>query len=228
MMNCIIVDVGERLNRSLVRLCEKIEDLQVIATCKTGTEALKALHRSKIDLMILDQIDPKDESWGDVTSDEKMPPVIMIGHPGTSIIESLGIFPADFISRPVSQGRLETAVKRARRRSRIMKPVRRGPELSVRENNKIIRIPYPDILYMTYGDDGSEIHTLDGIRLVQESLPEMLDMLEDERFFKVSRNYIVNVAKISEVFDTGLVIGGVTIPISRAKRPVLDARRASI
>lgn len=224
MMNCIIVDNGGRGHRSLVRLCEQIEDLMVLGLYHNGTDVLKSLRRYKVDLIILDQRDAQVDAIGELGG-VSLPPVIVVGSPNPELPELLGTFPADIIAWPMSVARLETALLRARRRRKRFGNERNEPEIVLRLEDRQVRVPYGDILYMKYGEQGGlHVFSLDGEFLLDDSIESVLEGVEDERFFKVNKESLVNVDKITEVNRTSILVGGVELAISRALKTVLKSR----
>ena len=58
-MKCIIVDDDELSCLNLKRLCKKVDDLEVVAICNDGFEAINILKNKKVDFIFLDIIMPE-------------------------------------------------------------------------------------------------------------------------------------------------------------------------
>ncbi|MFM8451045.1 MAG: LytR/AlgR family response regulator transcription factor, partial [Haliscomenobacter sp.] len=72
--------------------------------------------------------------------------------------------------------------------------------------------------------DYVRIKTQDGTFLIHSTIKSIDDKIQDPRFLKVHRSYIVNLQHIIEIAESTLLIEQFQIPISRANRPVLINR----
>ena len=94
-------------------------------------------------------------------------------------------------------------------------------EIFIRQGSGYVKVPYDDILYIENIGDYVRIKTREDSHLIHSTLKRIGEKLADNVFVKVHRSFIINLNKISNIADTGLVIEDKHIPISRANRPKL-------
>ncbi|MFN4254841.1 MAG: LytR/AlgR family response regulator transcription factor [Saprospiraceae bacterium] len=94
----------------------------------------------------------------------------------------------------------------------------------VRENNRLVRVPCDEILYFENVGDYIRIKTTSGQHIIHGTLKSLEERLDDPRFQKVHRTYIVNLAKIKDIEEGSLIIEKTVIPVSRAHRAELMSR----
>lgn len=94
----------------------------------------------------------------------------------------------------------------------------------VRENNRLVRVPCDEILYFENVGDYIRIKTTSGQHIIHGTLKSLEERLDDPRFQKVHRTYIVNLTKIKDIEEGSLIIEKTVIPVSRAHRAELMSR----
>lgn len=216
-MKCIIVEKEVPARRALARLCEKIEDLQVIACCSDGLEAAQVHERESVDLLLvgtnLDTVSP--------SSMVAPRPQVIVVTDGNDSEGLLAVQASDILSKPLSIGRLRKAVERVRLRSRLLRPEESTDEVYLRNDGRLLRIRYNDILFAEAVGMSVVLHTPFESYDLDMTLQELSYKLEDKRFEKVNRSFIVNLSKVLSVGETSLSLADRDIPISRAMRPML-------
>ena len=100
----------------------------------------------------------------------------------------------------------------------------RADELFVREDGHLVRIACDDILYFENVGDYIRIKTTNGQHIFHGTLKGVDEKLNDPRFLKVHRTFIVNLSKIKDIEEHNLVIERTVIPISRANKGELLSR----
>ncbi|MFT5692317.1 MAG: two-component system LytT family response regulator [Oceanicoccus sp.] len=119
-LRTIIVD-DERLARKLLRvLLEQSPDIEIIAECVNGREALDAARELTPDLMFLD-IQMPGMSGFDVIKQlqtDLMPMVVFCTAYQRYALDAFDLHAVDYLLKPVDEKRLQRAVERAQKRSR--------------------------------------------------------------------------------------------------------------
>ena len=117
-LKTVIVD-DEPLARKLLRaLLSDIPEIEVIAECKNGREAVKAARESEPDLLILDVQMPGVNGF-DVIKElqaDLMPIVIFCTGYQRYALDAFDLHAVDYLLKPVDAGRLLRAVQRAQLR----------------------------------------------------------------------------------------------------------------
>ena len=118
-LRTIIVD-DEPLARRLMRtMLSDIEDIELVAECRNGREALAAVQGFQPDLMLLDIKMPGMTGF-DVVRElqaDIMPMVIFCTAYQRYALDAFDLHAVDYLLKPVDEGRLQRAVARAVMRS---------------------------------------------------------------------------------------------------------------
>lgn len=98
---------------------------------------------------------------------------------------------------------------------------------TVRSNRKTSRIEYDNLLYIESMADYIKIHQESGGEVVsREKISHIEDDLPD-RFLRIHRSFIVNIAKITSYSREEVILGEVELPVSRTYRSKVINRLSS-
>lgn len=220
-MRCIVIDAEGFSSRSLARLLEKVKDIEIVSVARSGQEGQNSQDREQADLLLVNSSIP-DLSFLKQSSENHLPQIIFVS-PNRDHPEATYNYTAtDYLSQPLSVTRLEKSIDRARLRKRRLEPSEPNQELFLRLETGLQRIKYDDIIYIEKVEGGCQIRTATGYVKVDWHLRESLEKLDDKRFQKVNRDYVVNLAKVTGIQATSLTISDQVLTISRASRPMLE------
>ena len=221
-MRCLIVDDDEMARASLEHLCSKMDELEIVASCDNGIEAMKLLKRESIDLVFLD-IEMPDLSGLDLVKTlDHLPQIIFVSGHTKYAVEAFEYHVTDFLVKPIDLPRLIKAVDHARHLMEKKQQTNDLRELFVKVDGRLVRLSYDDILYVESIGDYVIFHTVKKERFIVHSTLKNIDAkLQHPEFLKVHRAFVVNLTKIVDIEESNLVIGDKVIPISRAHRPIL-------
>lgn len=221
-MRCLIVDDDEMARTSLEHLCAKTGELEIVASCDNGIEAMKLLKQESIDLVFLD-IEMPDLSGLDIVKTlDHLPQIIFVSGHTKYAIEAFEYHVTDFLVKPIDLPRLIKAVEHAQSLMEKKHEETDLKELFVKVDGRLVRLSYDDILYVESIGDYVIFHTVKKERFIVHSTLKNIDAkLQHPEFLKVHRAFVVNLTKIVDIEESNLVIGDKVIPISRAHRPIL-------
>jgi two-component system LytT family response regulator len=145
----------------------------------------------------------------------------------------------DYLLKPVSQERLREAVERVRSRrpseseaqiDRILKNIHRPPvHLLARTSDRYLVIPQSEVIYLSSEGGLTRLHTRERCLVLDPSLNQLETCLDDQTFFRVSRNAIVNLGAVAEVrpligrLGQAVLNNGVRLEVSRRRiKPLLE------
>ncbi len=225
-LKCIIVDDDLMARTALERLCEKNKNLELLLTFENGKTALDFLsNTSGIDLMFLDIEMPILTGIEVLEKLPVVPMVIFTTSRTDYAYEAFEFNAIDYIRKPITAPRFDQAVDKA-----LMVLQKRqvfqaeSNEIYVREDGRYIRVPCDDILFFENVGDYVRVKTVKSQHIIHGTLKSIDEKLNDARFLKVHRTYIVNLSKIKDIEENSLVIDKNVIPISRANKGELLGR----
>jgi len=143
---------------------------------------------------------------------DTLPEIIFITAHNEFAIRAFEMNAVDYLLKPYSQDRLIAAVQKAKERihtgSRqsvsihqlVQQPLAAALErVVVKTGNKIKVIPVDKISYIEAQDDFVMIYTDEGKHLKQGTMKYYEDHLDDTRFIRVHRSYIVRIEQVTQL-----------------------------
>lgn len=255
----IIVD-DEPLGRSrIAALLEDEEDIEVIAQCGDGVEALRVIGESNPDLLFLDVQIPEMTGFELLDALDRFDPpvVIFVTAHDEFALRAFDVHALDYILKPFDDERFYHALDRARVQIRDHDATtlhhrlrdfltdapdfRRGPSTSENERRRLTRIVVKDgdrILFLKVDDVDwieaadyyAKIHVGGQTYLIRETLANLEEQLDPERFVRIHRSTIVNLDRVQEMqpwFHGAFVVilvDGTELRLSRSRREHLQSR----
>jgi two-component system, LytTR family, response regulator len=233
-LSVAIVD-DEELARSILReYLASQPDVDVVAECSNGFEAVKAVADLKPDLMLLDVQMPKLNGFEVLELIGTETPVIFVTAFDSYAIRAFEIHAVDYLLKPFSAGRLAEALERARLRIRRGEPVpvreiaaagreRARPlhRFLIRDRADVHVVPIAKVDYIESQDDYVAIRSGGRSHLKEQTLAELETLLDSRAFVRIHRRYILNVSRLVriEVTDTdsriAVLADGSRLPVSR-------------
>lgn len=114
-LKTVLVD-DEPLALELIKIClQEFPEIQIVAECRNGEEAIEATVRLKPDLMFLDIQMPGKNGFEVVKAlqSDLMPMVIFITTYPQYALDAFDLHAVDYIPKPLDEERLQRAVQRA-------------------------------------------------------------------------------------------------------------------
>lgn len=230
----LIVD-DEELARGILReWLTQHTDIEIVAECSNGFEAVKAATELKPDLLLLDIQMPKLDGFdvlelvgGDI-------PVIFITAYDTYAVRAFEVHAVDYLLKPFSAERLTEALDRARTQIRsrehpsvrdLLSTVRSERPLQrilIRERADVHVIPVEKIDYIESQDDYVAVRSGGRSYLKEQTLADLETLLDPGGFVRIHRRYVLNLARLAKielaVTDSriAVLIDGTQLPISRS------------
>jgi two-component system, LytTR family, response regulator len=231
----------ERLKGSLT----KVPEIEVVAECTNGLEALSAIRQKTPDLAFLDVRMPELDAFGvlERLKEERLPAIILVTGHGHFALRAFEIHAVDYLLKPFDDERLQLALRRARDRlhpgapelnrssASVVTPAgergaKRLERVVVESSGRLIPIRTIDIDWISAADNYVELHMGTKSYLLRTTITELAKRLPD-RFARIGRSVLVNMDRIKEFQakshgDYSLVLQtGVTLQGSRNYRDCL-------
>jgi two-component system LytT family response regulator len=211
-IKAIIMD-DEELARTLIRnYLKDIPGIEIIADCENGFDGLKAIDSLRPDLVFLDIQMPKLNGFEMLELMDNPPEIIFITAHNEYAIRAFELNAVDYLLKPYSKDRLVNAVQKAGERIRsgnsqagkvsrlIQQPLSGKLErIVVKSGTKIKVIPVDKITFIEAQDDYVMIYSDEGKHLKQGTMKYYEDNLDDSKFVRVHRSYIVRIDQVTQL-----------------------------
>jgi two-component system LytT family response regulator len=211
-IKAIIID-DEELARELIKnYLKEFQEIELVGECENGFDAVKSISELRPDLVFLDIQMPKLNGFETLELIENPPEVIFITAHNEYAIRAFEMNAVDYLLKPYARERLISAVQKAIDRIRkgstagtgiselIRQPLTEKLErIVVKSGTKIRVIPVDKITYLEAQDDYVMIHTEEGKHLKQGTMKYYEDNLDEARFIRVHRSYIVRIDQVTQL-----------------------------
>ncbi|MBG7630342.1 MAG: response regulator transcription factor [Bacteroidetes bacterium] len=227
--NCIIVDDEPMAREILENHLQKIEAINVVATCKNAIEAFNEINSTKIDLIFLDINMPEISGLSFAKSINKNIKVIFTTAYREYAIDGFNLQAVDYLLKPISFERLFQAVNKYLGENKVVE-VTNIPKITpekndfifVRADRKMVKINFSEITFIESLSDYVKIHLNDKTIVTRETISNIEAKLPKSNFLRIHRSYIIAIAKIDSFTNEFIEVGKKAIPISRSyKKDVL-------
>lgn len=236
-IRAVIVDDEELARRVLLEYLDTQPDIEVTGECANGFDAVKVIGEQNPDLVFLDVQMPKLSGFEVLELIGKQPCVIFVTAHDTYAMKAFDAHAVDYLLKPFSRERFETAIQRARDRIGKAGPSAPEPaELSaaarppeeyalrvvVKDGAKITIIPAAKLDYVQAQDDYVELHSERKSYLKQQTISSLEASLDPKQFVRIHRSAIVNVERIARIEpytkDSRIAVlkDGTQLPVSRS------------
>ncbi len=231
-LNCIIVDDEAPARKVVAKYLEDVPGVNITAQCKNAFEALEALDTHKPDLVFLDINMPKLSGLNFLKTLARPPLVIITTAYREYAIEGFELDVVDYLHKPFSLERFLKALQKARERLARKEAATAPPAIPekpapatqddfifVKEDKKVVRVDLREILYLESVGDYVKVHTLRKTLVTYMSLKKMEDLLDPQRFPRIHKSYMINVAQIASIESNRVRIREDSLPVGESYRP---------
>ena len=234
-LTAVIVD-DEELARAVVReMLKGHRDIEVLAECANGFEAVKVVSERHPDLLFLDIQMPKLDGFEVLELIGPEIAVVFVTAYDEHALRAFEVHAVDYLLKPVALDRFEAALVRARQRignptapaatelvASARKPGEFAERLVVKDGSKVQIIPVAKLDCVEAQDDYVALATQGKRHLKQQTISSIEAMLDPKTFLRTHRSYIVNLERIARVEPYGkdshiaILQDGNRLPVSRS------------
>jgi len=221
-LKTIVVD-DETMSRKLILSClEDLPEIEILAECSNGREAVTTVLELEPDLMFLDISMPGLNGFDVIKKiqPELLPMVIFCTAYERYALEAFDVHAVDYIVKPLDEQRLQLAVKRALARFyeeqhlvenkalllgaidsittdvTAHEPLRK---ITIKDRDSIRLIKVDTIAWVDAAGDYMCVHAEGETHIMRCTMKQLLKDLDDTVFKQVHRSTIVNLNCIEEV-----------------------------
>jgi two-component system, LytTR family, response regulator len=239
----VVIADDEDLARSLIsEYLKDSPDVEIIAECANGFQAVKTVTELKPDLLLLDIQMPRLDGFEVLDLIGRETNVIFITAYDQYAIRAFEVHAVDYLLKPFSAERLAEALNRARNKisrgepmaptalSADARPPGTKPDrILIRDGGDVHVIPMAKIDYIEAQDD-YVCYRAEGKRyLKQQTLADVEAALDPARFVRIHRSYILNVDRLAKLelyakdSHAAILRDGTRLPVSRSGYSRLNA-----
>jgi two-component system LytT family response regulator len=248
-LTAVVVD-DEELARLITReyLKQCAPGIEVAAECGNGFEAVKIINELRPDLVFLDIQMPKLDGFEVLELIDHEPAVIFATAFDQYAMKAFDAHAVDYLLKPFSLDRFQTALQRARQRigekptvtpSDLKRDARPSDQpfaerIVVKDGPKVHIIPIDKLDYVEAQDDYVCLYSQKKGYLKQQTISSLEGSLDPKRFLRIHRSHIVNLERVAKIEpytkDSKIAVlrDGTQLPVSRAGyqrlKTVLDER----
>lgn len=233
-IRAVVVD-DEDLARQVIReLLGSHPEIQIIAECANGFEAVKAVTELKPDLLFLDIQMPKLDGFEVLELIGTDMAIIFATAYDQHALRAFEVHAVDYLLKPFGRDRFDAALARAKQqlggklpppsdlRSATRAEGEYAERIVVRDGTKVHIIPITKLDYAEAQDDYVALASEGKKHLKQQAISALESSLDPKRFLRIHRSYILNLERVARIEpygkDTHVAIlnDGTRLPVSRA------------
>jgi len=235
----VIVD-DETPARALLREYLGAEaDVEIVAECANGFDALKRIGELGPDLVLLDVQMPKLDGFEVLELLEHPPAVVFVTAYDEYALKAFEVHAVDYVMKPIGRERLAAAIRQARARlagsatvapaasplalaAAARAPGRFTERVLVKDGANVHVIPVERVDWIEAQDDYAAIRSEGKTYLKSQPLAEIAAGLDPARFVRVHRSYVLNVERLARLelyakdSRVAFLKDGKQLPVSRA------------
>jgi two-component system LytT family response regulator len=233
-LRALLVDDEDLARHALRELLRPHPEVEIVAECANGFEAVKAVAEQKPGLIFLDVQMPKLTGFDVLELIGTDVPVIFVTAYDQHAMRAFEVHAVDYLLKPVGRHRFEEALARAKSRASAKTPApaelaaaARGPQhflerLVVKDGTRVTLIPVAKLDYVEAQDDYVALATHGVKHLKQQTIASLEVGLDPARFVRIHRSYIVNFERVARIEPYGkdsrlaILADGTRLPVSRA------------
>lgn len=243
----LIVD-DEPLARERIRqLLRKEPDIEILAECADGRDAVAAIAKYKPDLVFLDVQMPELDGFGVLGQLDRrtMPAIVFVTAYDQFALRAFEVHALDYLLKPFDSDRFKKALERARERiqrqpgeelsrrvSELLADLKPGSKqqnrLAIKSGGRVLFLKIDEIDWVEAADNYVSLHVGNESHLHRETMAALEARLPADKFMRISRSTMVNVERIKELQPmfhgeyTVILRNGARLTLSRGYREKLN------
>ncbi len=217
-IRCLVVDDEPLAREKLRGMLKKHAEIEVIAECTNGREAVAAIEKEKPDLLFLDIQMPEMDGFGVLKSipADNIPKVIFVTAYDKYALRAFEVFALDYLLKPFDRDRFEKALQRARteidrergsdtnqRIIALLEEIKQKPKhlerIVIKANGRIFFLKAEESDWVEAEGNYVRIHSGKEAYLIRETISSLESQLNPKKFLRIHRSTIVNIDRIKEL-----------------------------
>jgi len=221
-IRCVAIDDEPLAVKKIAGYILKVPFLELVAECRSAAEAMSIMDKNDIQLLFIDINMPDISGMEFVKSLTNKPYVVFTTAYSEYAVEGFQVDAIDYLLKPITFSNFLKAANKVKNLMELTSNSKKesvktsANHLFVKSDFKLIRIELNDIKYIESQHEYIKIHLINSNPVMtQLSLKSMEEQLPSDRFMRIHRSYIVNLAKVSMIERNRIVFDGkIYIPVS--------------
>jgi two-component system, LytTR family, response regulator len=226
-IKCIIIEDEPLAAKILADYISQVPFLVLQNTFRDAMLATEYLRANTIDLIFLDIHLPKLKGMAFLKTLTHPPAVIITTAYHQYAVEGFELNVADYLLKPFGFERFLIAVNKIKSPATVQHAIdsdgRNKDYLFISVQKKKVKILFADIVYIESQREYIKIVTENNEYLSKMSTHEIEVLLPPDYFKRIHRSYIISIKKIASYTAECVELPGISIPIGRAYRDVINA-----
>jgi two-component system LytT family response regulator len=204
------VDDEVLARRSLSSLLDLEPDFEVVGECGEGQAALRAIEDVQPDLVFLDIQMPLVDGFGVLEGmhPARMPLVVFVTAYDQFAVKAFEAQALDYLLKPFRRERFRASLERVRRsiaaRDATAAQATTSPQsMIVKCRDRVAFVHFDSLEFVRAAANYVQLHLVDSVYEVRERMTAMEERLPANKFLRIHRSYIVNIAAVREIYAAG-------------------------
>jgi DNA-binding LytR/AlgR family response regulator len=223
-IKCIIVEDEPLAAKVLIDYISQVPFLELQGTFKDAILATEYLRDNIVDLIFLDIHLPKLKGMAFLKTLTDPPAVIITTAYHQYAVEGFDLNVTDYLLKPFEFERFLVAVNKVKT-VHADKKTTESPDkdfIFLNVQKKKIKISFSEIVYIESQREYIKIVTVKKEYLSKISTHEIESLLPAHLFKRIHRSFIISVNKIDSYNAEMVEVGGISIPIGRGYKDIID------
>ena len=219
-LTVLVVDDEPIARHAVIRLLRDDPELEIVGECGDGVSAVNAIRNQSPDLVFLDIQMPAITGLDVVATigAERMPATVFVTAYEQYAVKAFEANAVDYLVKPFSRERFAATLQRAKARLSAARGV--GAQAStqilqaldalrqrdaylqripVRVEEHVVLVAVDDIVWIKAARNTVEIHLVDRVHELRETMATLAARLDPRHFARVHRSAIVNVRRVKSI-----------------------------
>jgi two-component system, LytTR family, response regulator len=225
-IKCIIIEDEPLAVKVLSDYILQIPFLETIGTFKDAILASDFLRENSVDLIFLDIHLPKLKGMAFLKTLTNPPAVIVTTAYHQYAVEGFELNVTDYLMKPIEFERFLTAVNKVKAAQKENQLLNENEEtkdfIFLNVQKRKVKISFPEIIYIESQREYIKIVTTKKTYISKMSTKEIESILPSNLFKRIHRSFIISIDKIESYTADSIELNGISIPIGRGYKDVLE------
>ena len=203
--------------------------MEVVGSFNSAPPAMSFLRSNQVDLIFSDIEMPQINGLQFLKSLQQAPALIFTTAYRNYAVEAFDLDVVDYLMKPISLERMARAINRFHERQKSVgnkDNINDSIEevINLKVDKKIIRLALDKINYIESFGDYAICRYEGGKYISRETMTHLMDLLPNDKFIRIHRQFIVPIAKIESLSGNTVMLCEKEFPVGRSYRKELKER----